>query len=60
MILSETLVEISEFIGTTYRQLHRAFIQLEEEGIIKRVGKGIAILDVVALENLAGQIYHML
>lgn len=60
VILSETLVEISEFIGTTYRQLHRAFIQLEEEGIIKRVGKGIAILDVVALENLAGQIYHML
>lgn len=60
VILSETLVEISEFIGTTYRQLHRAFIQLEEEGIIKRVGKGIAILDVAALENLAGQIYHML
>jgi len=60
VILSETQVEISEFMGTTYRQLHRAFIQLEEEGIIKRVGKCIAILDVTALENLAGQIYHML
>ncbi len=60
VVLSETQVEISEFIGTTYRQLHRAFLQLEEDGIIKREGKGITILDANALENLAGQIYHML
>ncbi|MBF4695416.1 Crp/Fnr family transcriptional regulator [Fusibacter ferrireducens] len=60
VVLKETLMEISEFIGTTYRQLHRAFIQLEASGIIERKGKGILILDAEALKNLAGQIYHML
>ena len=60
VILTETLMEISEFIGTTYRQLHRAFIKLEEELIIKREGKTIIILNLKALEDLAGQIYHKL
>lgn len=60
VILAETLMEISEFIGTTYRQLHRAFIKLEEESIIKREGKKVIILDPKAIEALAGQIYHKL
>ncbi|GAU78065.1 Crp/Fnr family transcriptional regulator [Fusibacter sp. 3D3] len=60
VILAETLVEISEFIGTTYRQLHRAFIQLEADAIIKRTGKVVRIHDPKAIKALAGQIYHKL
>lgn len=56
----ESLQDISEFIGTTYRQLHRAFMQLEEEGVLRRRGKKIEIMDAPQLEVLAGQIYHIL
>ena len=34
--LTESLQEISDYIGTTYRQLHRALRRLEEDGIIDR------------------------
>lgn len=58
--LGDSLQDIAEFIGTTYRQLHRGFLQLEEEGILKRHGKAVEVLDLKGLESLAGQIYHIL
>ncbi len=57
---SDSLQDISEFIGTTYRQLHRAFLQLESEGVIIRDGKRVRVFDSGSLEDLAGQIYHIL
>lgn len=56
--LNNTLQEVSEFIGTTYRQLHRAFISLETEKIVLKSGKNIRILNSKKLEDLAGHIYH--
>jgi CRP-like cAMP-binding protein len=57
---NDSLQDISEFIGTTYRQLHRAFLQLEEDRVISRNGKTIEVMNINALESLAGQIYHIL
>ncbi len=60
VVLKESLLEISEFIGTTYRQLHRAFLSLEEERVVKRsVGRGLEVLDIERLRELAGEIYHL-
>lgn len=55
--LKESLSDVSEYIGTTYRQLHRAFSQLMAEKIIEREGKLIKILDSKKLSKLAGTIY---
>lgn len=60
IVLSNSLQEVSEFIGTTYRQLHRAFDALESEGIVTRQGKRIYVIDAAALEQLAGHIYETL
>jgi hypothetical protein len=48
---------VSEYIGTTYRQLHRAFQQLIEDEIILRSNKRIKIIDADRLSELAGTIY---
>lgn len=58
--LNNTLQEVSEFIGTTYRQLHRAFTALEKEEIIIRKGKAIHVKKIDALQRLAGHIYETL
>ncbi len=57
VIIKESLQDVSEFIGTTYRQLHRAFRQLELEQIIQRKNKRIIILDEAYLSKIAGDIY---
>lgn len=58
-VLSESLQEISDYIGTTYRQLHRAFSRLEEEGIIIRDNKKILVCNQEQLSNYAGNIYRI-
>jgi CRP-like cAMP-binding protein len=58
--LMDSFQEISEFIGTTYRQLHRAFQQLEDEGIIVKTHRTIKVSDPEALNKLAGHIYNIL
>ncbi len=58
IVLSHSLQDVSEFIGTTYRQVHRAFQALEAEGVLSREGKCIDVLDKAALAALAGHIYH--
>lgn len=60
IILKESFQEVSEFIGTTYRQLHRAFLELENDGIIHKDSKRITIKDQKKLQHLAGQIYQIL
>ncbi|MDW7662112.1 MAG: helix-turn-helix domain-containing protein, partial [Bacillota bacterium] len=58
--LLDSFQEISEFIGTTYRQLHRAFQQLEDQGIIVKTHRTIHVSDPEALTKLAGHIYNIL
>lgn len=57
VLFKDSLQDVSEYIGTTYRQLHRAFQQMEEEGIIERTHKKIVILNEEKLESMAGNIY---
>ncbi len=56
--LLDSFQEISEYLGTTYRQMHRAFSQLQSEGIIKKTHKEIIILNKDKLNDLAGEIYQ--
>lgn len=58
--LFHTLQDVSELIGTTYRQVHRAFQSLEDEGILLKEGKVIRILNREKLEALAGHIYQLM
>lgn len=58
IVIKDSLQDISEYLGTTYRQLHRAFKQLENEGILIKTKKSIIILNIVKLKNLAGSIYE--
>lgn len=58
IVLKDSLQDISEYLGTTYRQLHRAFKQLEEEAILMRIKKSVIILNIDKLEALAGSIYE--
>jgi|GEM_PF-201753 len=55
--LMDQLQEIADYLGTTYRQLHRAFNALSDEGVIKKEGKIVHIADFGALKVLAGEIY---
>ena len=57
VLLKDSLQDVSEYIGTTYRQLHRAFQQLEADGIIERAHKKIVIRSAEKLEAIAGNIY---
>lgn len=57
--LYNSFQEISEFIGSTYRQLHRSFQALEKEGVIIKRGKTIEVRDEAKLEALAGDIYEV-
>lgn len=56
-ILTDSMQEIADFIGTTYRQLHRSIKQLQDSGIIKRNGKLITVINHQELSQLAGQLY---
>lgn len=58
IVLKDSLQDVSEFIGTTYRQLHRAFQQLEKNQVLKKTKKSISVLDLNKLELLAGSIYE--
>ncbi|MDK2867249.1 MAG: hypothetical protein PWP38_1564 [Clostridiales bacterium] len=54
---AESFQEISEFIGTSYRQFNRALNLLIEEGYVEKKGKKIRILSYDALVKLSGHIY---
>ncbi len=57
IILKDSFKEIAEYLGATYRHLHRALKELEDEGIIKRNRRIIRVLKVHKLKELAGDIY---
>jgi CRP-like cAMP-binding protein len=57
ILLMDSMQEISDFIGTTYRQLHRAFKQLQDSRVIEKKGKQIKVIDHLALDSLAGKLY---
>ncbi len=57
IILKDSFKEIAEYLGTTYRHLHRALKELEDEGLIRRNRRIISIQNVEKLKDLAGDIY---
>jgi len=57
IILKDSFKEIAEYLGATYRHLHRALKELEDEGIIKRNRRIVRVLEVDKLKELAGDIY---
>lgn len=57
--LEDTYEDISAFLGTTYRHLHRTLKELEQEHIITRKSKKITIKDPQTLEDLAKGNYNL-
>ncbi|HCX04497.1 MAG TPA: cyclic nucleotide-binding protein [Clostridiales bacterium] len=57
IILKDSFKEIAEYLGTTYRHLHRALKELEDEGLIRRNRRIISISNEKKLKELAGDIY---
>jgi len=57
IILKDSFKEIAEYLGATYRHLHRALKELEDEGIIKRNRRIVKVLKIQKLKDLAGDIY---
>lgn len=51
------LTEMADLLGTSYRHLTRTMNKLCSDGIIKKHGDSIIILDRPSLEQLAGDIY---
>lgn len=58
IILNSTFLNISEFLGTTYRHLHRTLKELESKGIIKHESKQITIINKDKLKELSKNIYR--
>lgn len=56
--LEESLLDLSDFLGTTYRQLHRALKQLEEERVVIRHKKHLTVANMKQLNALGGNIYE--
>ncbi len=57
IVLNSSFTDISEFLGTTYRHLHRTFKDLESKKIIKCQGKKIYILNKTELKKLSKNLY---
>jgi len=58
IILNDSFKEIAEYLGTTYRHLHRALKELEDDGLIKRNRRIIRIESIDKMKELAGDIYR--
>ncbi|TCO74611.1 cyclic nucleotide-binding domain-containing protein [Marinisporobacter balticus] len=58
IILTSSYNDISEFLGTTYRHLHRTFNDLTSKRIIRCDGKKIYILNKNALIELSKNLYR--
>jgi CRP-like cAMP-binding protein len=57
VILNSSYLEISQFLGTTYRHLNRTFKELEAKSIIRCQDKTIYILDEDRLRELSKNLY---
>ncbi|QZY56425.1 Crp/Fnr family transcriptional regulator [Crassaminicella profunda] len=58
IILNSSFKDISEFLGTTYRHLHRTFTTLQSKGIIKYHGQTVYILNKNELKKLSKNLYR--
>jgi CRP-like cAMP-binding protein len=56
--LTSSYEDISDFLGTTYRHLHRTLNQLQEKKIIACEGKKLYILDRAELKRLSKNLYR--
>jgi cAMP-binding proteins - catabolite gene activator and regulatory subunit of cAMP-dependent protein kinases len=57
VFLDESFVEISQFLGATYRHLNRTMKDLEQRSIIRCEDKAIHILDRKKLRELSKNLY---
>ncbi|MDI9217651.1 helix-turn-helix domain-containing protein [Clostridium tertium] len=57
IILNSSFLEISQFLGTTYRHLNRTFKELELKSIIRCDNKKIYILDEKRLRELSKSMF---
>ncbi|MGC5325444.1 transcriptional regulator YeiL [Brevibacillus sp. SYSU BS000544] len=55
---TDSLTEVSELLGTSYRHLLRTFVNLEKQGAIRKTRKSVEILDRGMLEKLAEELYE--
>lgn len=58
IVLNSSFSDISEFLGTTYRHLHRTLKDLESLQIIRCEGKKIYILNKNELKNRSKNLYR--
>jgi len=54
----ETLTEIAELLGTSYRHLLRTINNLINKGILKKCKFGYEVIDEEMLSNLATDLYR--
>jgi CRP/FNR family transcriptional regulator, putaive post-exponential-phase nitrogen-starvation regulator len=58
ILLTSSYEDISDFLGTTYRHLHRTLNELESKRVIKCEGKKICILNRDELRILSKNLYR--
>jgi len=57
-IITDNFSEMADLLGTSYRHLIRTINKLCNENIIRKEKKSITILDIDALERMAGDLYE--
>ncbi len=57
-ILSLKYTELAEYLTISYRHLMQLITEMCSEGILKRVPKGLQILDWKSLEDLADEVHE--
>lgn len=57
-VFRENLTHLAELLGTSYRHLLRTIKELCEKDVIKKVDGGYQIINRVALERIAGDLYQ--
>ncbi len=55
-IHTESIPELADLLGTSYRHLNRTIKGFADDGIIEKIGKKIRILDIGKLEELTREI----
>ena len=56
-IHTENLTELASLLGSSYRQLTRVIKKFKDQGILKRVGRKLEILDKEKISQLSRDIY---
>lgn len=57
-IITDKFTEMADLLGTSYRHLIRTINKLCDENIIKKEKNSISIININALQNLAGDLYQ--